>query len=553
MKKILLAFVMTYLFTSVAYAADEWIEIPVVVNVVDNSDDSKVTEALKKANEIFKQAKIKLVVKKTNKPYNVGNNDGDLTEAEGDDAQKDGKKELDNVAGAGKGLKLTIADNCWVEEPNTVGWAIHRSPVVVVEPDADVEEMAKTIAHEMCHSLTLEHDHYDPNDINLLMYGYQGSGTHLEPNDIAEIRMTAKKRGKTFTIQPTALPGNKKETTASGISNSIDAHGAILDEFNDQNITEPVFNDPFNPENTYGDIREIIVFADEPMVPNSTFSIDIELGGLIPLWPANGIHQLYFDMNDVFPGPELVLDIQMENTTVIFAEIFNIQVPSQPPIPVIVDVYQNDKFDAFSTIPNNKIPVNNSLEIFVPIEIVQVALVSSAPIQIVFQSQWEDFRLEPPFQILDITPPFEFKLSDICILPTIAFSGGISEPDGSCGDDVCFNWDLYGWGFTPNTLFEVQVGNNALGAATASTDSSGNLVVSNIGSSGLDGVSIDLGPDQYEVFVQELDDTGPEGAPHAFGFFNYFPFGPIVGDLDGDGDVDLDDFALMAGNWLVGK
>lgn len=274
---------------------------------------------------------------------------------------------------------------------------------------------------------------------------------------------------------------------------------------------------------------------------------------LIPFWPANGIHQVFFDVNDVFPGPEFVLDIQMENTNVTFAEIFNIQVPSQPPIPVIVHVYQNDKFDAFSTIPNNKIPVNNSIEVIVPIEIVQIPLVSSEPIQIVVQTQWEDLRLGPPFQIIDNTIPFEYKLSDICILPTIVFSGGISEPAGSCGDDVCFNWDLYGWGFTPNTPFEVQIGNTGIGQAALSTDGNGNLVVSNIGSSGLDGVSIDLGPDEFEVFVLELDDTGPNGAPHAFGYFNYFPFGPIVGDLDGDGDVDFDDFVLMAGNWLFGK
>ncbi len=28
---------------------------------------------------------------------------------------------------------------------------------------------------------------------------------------------------------------------------------------------------------------------------------------------------------------------------------------------------------------------------------------------------------------------------------------------------------------------------------------------------------------------------------------------PIEGDLDGDGEVDFEDFAKMANNWLAGK
>ncbi|MHC4734660.1 MAG: hypothetical protein ACYTDW_09395, partial [Planctomycetota bacterium] len=57
-------------------AAVEWTDIPVVVNIIDASDASKVDEAIKKANEILKQAKIRLIVKKTNPDVNVGNGDG---------------------------------------------------------------------------------------------------------------------------------------------------------------------------------------------------------------------------------------------------------------------------------------------------------------------------------------------------------------------------------------------------------------------------------------------------------------------------------------------
>jgi hypothetical protein len=30
------------------------------------------------------------------------------------------------------------------------------------------------------------------------------------------------------------------------------------------------------------------------------------------------------------------------------------------------------------------------------------------------------------------------------------------------------------------------------------------------------------------------------------------PLGDYPGDLDGDGDVDFDDFAIFANNWLAG-
>ena len=37
--------------------AEDWIAIPVVINVVDSSDASKVDEAIKKANEALAKAK----------------------------------------------------------------------------------------------------------------------------------------------------------------------------------------------------------------------------------------------------------------------------------------------------------------------------------------------------------------------------------------------------------------------------------------------------------------------------------------------------------------
>jgi len=176
-------------------AAEEWVDIPVVVNIIDASDASNVDDAIKKANEILKQANIRLVVKKTNNNVNVGNGDPNLTEAEGDTAQEDGQKELDKVCGAGKGIKITVADDCWTEDPNTVGWSVHRNPVIVIEPDADANEMGETITHELLHSLTVT---AHSNDVNDVMYPTEAGNGIINPNDVNEIFPNAKKRGKPY-------------------------------------------------------------------------------------------------------------------------------------------------------------------------------------------------------------------------------------------------------------------------------------------------------------------------------------------------------------------
>jgi hypothetical protein len=73
-------------------AAEEWVDIDVVVNIIDASDANNVDAIIKRANEILKQAHIRLIVKKTNRNVNVGNGDGNLTADEGDTAQEDGQK-----------------------------------------------------------------------------------------------------------------------------------------------------------------------------------------------------------------------------------------------------------------------------------------------------------------------------------------------------------------------------------------------------------------------------------------------------------------------------
>ena len=109
-----------------------------------------------------------------------GDGDGKLNGKEGNTATDDGQKELDNTfkdkdgKWNGKGIKITVADDCWNEEPNTIGWSIHHVPVVVVEGNGDAKTDGGTIAHELIHALTATEHSDDPNNV---MYPTDEGGT----------------------------------------------------------------------------------------------------------------------------------------------------------------------------------------------------------------------------------------------------------------------------------------------------------------------------------------------------------------------------------------
>ena len=145
---------------------------------------------------------------KVNKPYSTGDGNGNLTDAEGTAAVGEGEQELNDTCGSGNGLKVNIADDVWVEKPSTNGWAIHRRPVVFTEPDSDPNVMGSTIAHEVCHSLTLGKDTYDPNDKDNIMYGYTSRGTSLTEEQIAEIRRAPKSVSRRGWAEIFAAPGS---------------------------------------------------------------------------------------------------------------------------------------------------------------------------------------------------------------------------------------------------------------------------------------------------------------------------------------------------------
>jgi hypothetical protein len=541
-----MVFVLPFTTRGEKAAEEEWVDVEVLINLLDGADASNIDEAIKKANEALAKAKIRLVKKAVDADAKAdGDGSGDLDLDERDKARKDGVKELKDTLGAGKGLKIDITDDCDANDANAVGLAIHRHPVIIIEPDADPNELGKTIAHEFGHVLTLDYDLYDTNDVNSLMYGYTGSGTELDANEIEEIHREAKKRGKAYKKGAAVLP-NDDTSVPSGRNQSMDAHGAILDEFGDMTFLDPtgLILDPEDPSIQYADIGEVIMFTDNPFDPASDIRLSIQLGPEPPdLWPIDSFLNVTFDGGTGLIGG---IQVAMQDFNVLEAIWFDF---AGNTVPIDAVVHRESEF---SNEPegHGEVPHSRVIEVTMPVEIVSLPLISAQPVFVQMQLEHADFRYGPDLlqlvQIVDQTEPFIFGLEPPCQCPGLTFSGGTRDPDANCGDTIdCYRWFVSGCGFTPGRAVQVELNGDTVNEATV--DEAGNLIISNIGSSGLDGVS-------QEVIVREVeDDLAEGGAVWASGFFVHCPNGPVVGDLDGDCDNDFGDLAASALHWLEGK
>ena len=479
-------------------AAEEWVDIPVVVNIIDASDANNVDAAIKKANKILAGAHIRLIVKKTNKNVNVGNNDGNLTSGEGDTAQNDGETELRNVAGAGKGIKITIADDVWTERSTTNGWAVHRNPVIFAETSSDPNTMGNVIAHEIGHSLTISGHSTDPNN---LMYPSTPRGVNWDPNDVNEIFGNAKKRGRAYFIVPRTMGS---VMIPAGLDYSIDAHGAILDGFHDLLIDDflGTVDDPNDPSIQYADLRGITLFADEPLDPSSTCTLEIQLGDAPPFFAGDSFFDVFIDFDPMSPGPETAILINVppfgspmathQQVIGSFDGFYEYGPETILPPPII---HENQKFDGGTPIIDNR-----SLEITLPIELVSLSLRSVEPIIISGQTFVVDFRngQSSPMFLEDFIDPFEFDFTNPNQGPGISFI-----PSG-----------ISGFGFTGDSGVGIELDGELFDSTVTKSDGTFMYFFESLAA---------LEPGLHSVIVKEIDDSGPTGANYAVGYFNYFP------------------------------
>jgi len=498
-------------------AAEEWVDVPVLVNVIDASDTSNIDDAIKKANKILAQAHIRLIVTDTNN-VNVGNNDDNLTLAERGETRSEGQKELDKTCGAGKGIKIDVVTNCDTADASTNGVSVHRNPVVIVEPD-DPNTMGNVIAHEIGHFLTIEHHSTDPNN---LMYKSTPRGIKLDSNQINEIFPNAKKRGRAYFIVPRTLG---PVMIPPGIDYSIDAHGGILDGFYDQEIYDSYGSgvlSPDDPTTTYADLREITMFCDDPLDPNSNIKLEIQLGGTRPDdFAVDSFFDVFFFIDpEKDPIGVIMIDVPADGPpTGIWVQDPEGEGPGiyiEPP-PII---HRNQEFD----VKRSPAIVNDSLEVTVSTELVALHLVSTEPILVGIHSYTYDYRIpdQEPIMIDDFTYLFEFGLMPPCTCPRISFA-----PFG-----------VLGCGFTGEV--DIKLDDSLIGSTPAGPD--GTFIY-------LWDPAI-LDPGLHSVIATGYG-CGFRGN-YATGYFNYWPGGEITGDLNMDSKVDFYDLAEFARNWLRG-
>jgi hypothetical protein len=527
------------LFSLPAFSAEDPINVEVVINIVGDSNSANVEKALKKANDILGQAGIKLVPVKVNDPFKVGNNDNKLTDAEGYDAVDKGEEELNSTCGSGNGMKVTIANDVWTEKPSTSGWSIHRKPVVFAEPNNDPNKMGRTIAHEICHSLTLNYDLYDPNYATDIMYGYTGGGTMMTPEQIAEIRKGAKRR----------IPGWLGRTARRAWTWIKKTGKGLLDGLNDLYVNGLPVDISSQPMLQFLDIRTVSALCENPDQPGAALVIEIGPQGEYP--PPESFFDVFyhiqFDTNhDTLMDGQLTIRIAREpgmpGPLRSEATYFNMVTGLMMPVPLMV--HTNERHYSPIEEGTSYVPMiaNNSLEVILPLAMMEID--GRAFLDGVVMTVHQNAMIHSPIgflnpgdNVMEEIEPMVIRTESPCQCRQVTMITA-----GRAGNDPQ-------WPEKPQTVefigcdFAGDVGlyiNDEL-KAVAVADPDGQVSVR------LDVSSFEQGA--YEVMLQELfDKTTPTRADYAIGYLDLRPV--IEGDIDDDGHVNLADLAILAQDWL---
>ncbi|MBN2592534.1 MAG: hypothetical protein JXA81_03425 [Sedimentisphaerales bacterium] len=504
----------------------EWVDVNVLVNLVDANDADYVEAVIKKANTILQQARIRLILKKVNKDVETGNGDADLTDAEGYKAVEEGKKELEKAFGAGKGLKITVTDDVWTEKPNTVGWSIHRNPVIFVEKDADPNLMGNTVAHELGHIFTLEHRE-DANDVTNLMSLVRVLGHNiLDVNQADEIFMEIKKRGTTYLRVPEPLPA-EGETGSAGVVYPFRGFGAVFDGLGDVLVTDPltgIVQESNDPAFSLADVDEILIGIDDPYNPGGFVNTQILLGDTIPHENIEFFADFSFYIYEEGTQPEYPPDATAtiyRTEGIWYSELYN---PSFFTWPVgEPQIFENERFD--TGLP--EVLVNQTLQLLIPVESLNGALSGSFVLGnshyiLVHGNTWvADYRNN------DVTPTILQDTTDFTYI----------LPEGPPpGPQIHFtHTGISGHGFTPFSDVGIWLDSSMVDTTQAIDDGSFESVFpSLVEPLPGPGDNTPLPPFRsgvHSVLVIENDDSGPHGAPHAIGFFEV-PFGQVGDDAE---------------------
>ncbi|UCF43489.1 MAG: hypothetical protein JSV99_00760 [Planctomycetota bacterium] len=543
-------FIVLCLFLSLcaisATKGGETVTVPVIVNVVGDTNAGDVNEAIETASDILGQAGISLDIARVNSNVQYGNGDSNLTEAEGDTAAVLGEGELYGTYGSGTGLKITIAGNVWTEKPTTAGWAVHEDQVAFVEPNPDTNEYGKTIAHELAHLLTLNYDLNDvnSNEPNRLMWWQAGGGPLLDANEINEIFPMAKWRGRPKFV-PWEPPPKKKRRAWKGWDYLIDGRGWILDTLYDQSCAKAGF-DPLDPNVGSSDIRTAGMYWERPLDPcdNIIFRIRVR-----EHFDVDSFFDIMFKVGiDSDPDPEADAELSMHvyanpPDANLYGEASFNNFETGLLVPVELIINENYKFDGGE--PNL---ANHSLECDVPSGyfgpgsdpfdggVCSVNSVATFP----------DAGFDSNFPVSDTTEEFTFVVGwndDPCCDPCETCEEpwmGLFEPEGDTG-----KLGITATGFPPGSIATIMMDGQEVGATVVRTNGAATAWIDEP----LAGQNHTI-----KLVARVVDPLNPDVTRYttARAYFRSCPDGVIDGDLDDDCDVDFLDFKVLADDWLAG-
>jgi len=507
--------------------------VPVVVNCVGTTDPNKVNAIIKQANKKLKDANIKLEVKQVNKNVNVGNGDNKINEDEMWDLRSKGKKELAKVIKdkkgkwTGKGMKIYIADDCWEEKPSKTNWAWKHNQCMGIESGIDPNLMSQVIRK-----------YFNPEKI------YDPNYTDGEK---AEERKEAKAAGKKVCAEKKQVSANGTKS-AGGSEKEVGARAAILDDVYD--ITGPI--DPCDAMYAYVDIHSVALESTSMSNADGQTLIRLALNGVFPGSEPNPYMP---------PNPERIFTADYQ---------INIHYPTEGTGQIIMRVWKDSPEKEIRTYAWYDGPLSNGEvgellildgelcsepndgEEFTTNHVLELTVANdkffepgSEPFEGQVALSVEAVSDDEGLIITDIAeeladPNFDLTFTLLHETLTMSVIGPASDPNGR-------GLGVTGSGFGPFIDVAVSLNGDAIG--TAVTDEFGDFLY--YADSGLALEESQL----YTIEISDVNDSGDvidvESVSTDFEY-SHDGFADIEGEIDGDGDVDLVDFALLAYNWLYG-
>ena len=507
--------------------------IPVVINLVGTTT-CDVKKLIAETNKKLKGSGIKLELKKTNPNTVLGDGDNKITVGtEYSEACEKAEAELaklikgKNGKWNGKGLKIYVADDHYTEKPTSDGWHEPMGNTGAIKKKANVTELAEILK-------------------KLIKKGFPRGrvGTPEPENEKAVAKATAKKKGKPVkTKNPSKVTAGAGTSEKSKISKMYSAAG-IKDSLNDTSGGSGTH------EHAYADITHVSLSGDKLTDASSKTTVEIALNGRFPgtlpsiVAPENpdrefeatytleldkpsGFEQFFITVWKDFPGQDYQSQITYAGTSpggyIGSVEIFENS---------IIDIDPNEPIEGgYANIL--EFEVDTSF-FWGPVDDMTI------PINLMCNSSVLDGGLTITDTAEDIDGAmFEYSvvLPEENEIPSLVLVGPSTEPDGR-------GLAVKGTGFPAGQSVELFIDEMPAGIATA--DGNGDIFLF-----ADTAIPFDVGSHDIQAVAMESQPDGTFDWTMADTEIIYLE-NDIESDLDLDGRVDLQDYVILAEDWLRG-